>query len=174
MFSVFTSVRHANARFSDPSTRPDPPATANPNGIYARSNDNTIRSIAQRVRTLCSLYRSGGILTSSPQVPCPAADFPYGDRTRVTLPWSGYRSVTVVLRLRVRVRHTDTPDYPSDRGITDRSGAQPPEDHQHRYGSKGRNPCGQAASGAVNESPSGVFGQERIALSGYTDGIDAA
>eukprot|EP00966_Prymnesium_polylepis_P175157 4053044-Prymnesium_polylepis.1 len=31
------------------------------------------------------------------------------------------------------------------------------EDHQHRE-SKGRNPCGQVASGALNLSPSGVFG----------------
>eukprot|EP00966_Prymnesium_polylepis_P091546 2119059-Prymnesium_polylepis.1 len=39
--------------------------------------------------------------------------------------------------------------------ITDHSGAHPPEDHQHRHESKGRSPCGQAASGALNLSPSG-------------------
>mmetsp|Transcript_13405 Transcript_13405/g.34141 ORF Transcript_13405/g.34141 Transcript_13405/m.34141 type:complete len:200 (+) Transcript_13405:930-1529(+) len=41
--------------------------------------------------------------------------------------------------------------------MTDRSGAQPPEDHQSRHESKGRNPCGQAASEALNLSPSGGF-----------------
>eukprot|EP00966_Prymnesium_polylepis_P293247 6773217-Prymnesium_polylepis.2 len=45
-----------------------------------------------------------------------------------------------------------------DRGITDRSGAQRPEDQLDRHESKGHNPCGQAAPGALSPTSLVIFG----------------